>query len=406
LIVDRLWAAIDREILLVLAEGVSDPAEVDTLRKNIFQTRVLPWKLTDWARLDTVAEGSHIQKHGLDGTQTVDSLREDGVDRGHCVLNDAAAPMRKTMAIPAQPDMYFLDIGHGLDLKDMQSAATNGKVLRRDGVTGKIETLVSGLHLPDSIAISSSAGRMFWTNMGSSAMAHDGSIMSACLDGTDVRVVIPQGGVHTPKQAVVVESQQRLYFCDREGMAVHRVGFDGQNHEVLVQRSVPGGDKRPLSEPTSWCVGVAVDEKSGVIYWTQKGPSKSFQGRIFRTGIDIPPGETASNRSDIELVFGNLPEPVDLEIDTETKTLYWTDRGEHPWGCSLNRAAVGAERGEPEIVARHFHEPIGLKLDLGRRQVLVADLGGSVYSVNADSGTTRVLHRDDGCYTGITVASN
>ena len=242
--------------------------------------------------------------------------------------------------------------------------------------------------------------------MGSSAVAHDGSIMSARLDGADVQVVIPRGGVHTPKQVVVVESQQRLYFCDREGMGVHRVGFDGQNHEVLVQRSLFGGDTRPLSEPTSWCVGVAVDAKSGMIYWTQKGPSKSFQGRIFRAGIDIPPGETASNRSDIELMFGNLPEPIDLEIDTETTTLYWTDRGEHPWGCSLNRAVVGVRMGGPEIVARHFHEPIGLKLDPGRRRVFVADLGGSLYSVNVDNGTTTVLHRDDGCYTGIAVASN
>jgi hypothetical protein len=405
LIVNRLWAAIDREILLILAEGISDPAEVYTLRKNIFQTRVLPCQPTDRVDLDTV-EDSHMQEHGLDGTQMVDALRKDYINRGRCASTDIAAPMHETPANPAQPDIYFLDIGHGLDLKEMQSAATNGKVLRRDGVTGKIETVVSGLQLPDSITISASAGRVFWTNMGSSAVAHDGSIMSACLDGADVRVVIPPGGVHTPKQVVVVESQQRLYFCDREGMGVYRVGFDGQDHEVLVQRSVAVGDTRPISEPTSWCVGVAVDTKSGVIYWTQKGPSKSSQGRIFRAGIDILPGETASNRFDIELVLENLPEPIDLEIDAETGTLYWTDRGEHPWGCSLNRAAVGAERGEPEIVARHFHEPIGLKLDLGRRQVFVADLGGSLYSINVDSKTKTVLHRDDGCYTGITVANN
>ena len=161
MIVNRLRAAVDREILLILAEGISDPAEVDTLRKNIFQPKMLPCQLTDRVGLDTVAKNSYIQEHGPDGTQMVDSLREDYVNRGLCVLSDLRPPMHETPAIPAQPDLYFLDIGHGLDLKDMQSAATNGKVLRRDGVTGKVETLVSGLQLPDSIIISSSAGRMF-----------------------------------------------------------------------------------------------------------------------------------------------------------------------------------------------------------------------------------------------------
>ena len=152
-------------------------------------------------------------------------------------------------------------------------------------------------------------------------------------------------------------------------------------------------------------MGVAVDVGAGMVYWTQKGPSKSSQGRIFCAGIDIPTGETASSRSDIELLFGNLPEPIDLGIDAKTQTLYWTDRGEHPWGCSLNRAVIGADKREPEIIARHFHEPIGLALDLGRRQAFVADLGGSVYSVNVDSGAKTVLLRDDGCYTGIAANS-
>jgi len=44
---------------------------------------------------------------------------------------------------------------------------------------------------------------------------------------------------------------------------------------------------------------------------------------------------------------------------------YWTDRGEHPLGCTLNRAYVGGETVDMEkvILACHFYEPIGLKLD-------------------------------------------
>lgn len=396
-----------------MAEDVSDPAEIDKLWEHMFQARVLPCQLMDRIGLDTVAfiEDNYIQERGLDGTRTADFLRQTYISQGRLGLKSdkgglypPATPRRETPKSTAQPDIYFLDVGLGGNLKEIESVAKNGKVLRRSGATGQVETLVSGLAAPDGIDISPSTGRMYWTNMGRSLAARNGSVMSARLDGTDVQTLVPEGGVHTPKQAVVVECQQRLYFCDREGMGVHRIGLDGKNHEVLVQRSAPASDAGPLAALTSWCVGITVDTRAGKIYWTQKGTSKSSQGCIFRAGIDIPAGETASSRSDIEVVFEKLPEPIDLEIDDETETLYWTDRGEHPLGCSLNRAFVGADKGKPEIIARHFHETIGLKMDLGRRQVLVTDLGGSLYSVNVDTGAKEVLFRDDGCYTGVAAA--
>jgi hypothetical protein len=412
-IFNRLWAAIKREIMFILAEEVSDAAQIDKLWEFMFQTKVGPCQMMDRVGLDTVAfiEDNYIQERGLDGALTVDFLRENYISQGRLGLKSdkgglypPAPPKSEKPATAEQPSVYFLDVGLGGNLKQFETVATNGKILRRDGATGKVETLVSGLSLPDGIDISPSAGRMYWTNMGASLSARDGTVMSARLDGSDVQTLIPKGVICTPKQAIVAESQQRLYFCDREGMGVHRVGLDGENHEVLVQRSASAEDASPLSVQKNWCVGITVDVEAGKIYWTQKGASKSSQGRIFRAGIDIPAGETASNRSDIELVFENLPEPIDLEIDSETQTLYWTDRGEHPLGCTLNRAFVGLETGKREIIARQFHEPIGLKLDLGHRQIFVSDLGGSVYSVNVDSGVKTVLFADAGAYTGITAA--
>ena len=89
----------------------------------------------------------------------------------------------------------------------------------------------------------------------------------------------------------------------------------------------------------------------------------------------------------------------------EKRTLYWTDRGEHPFGCTLNRAYVGGEEMDFQkvILARHFHEPIGLKLDKASNIVYVADLGGSLYSVSLDDGVKTELVRNDVCYTGLTL---
>ena len=107
-----------------------------------------------------------------------------------------------------------------------------------------------------------------------------------------------------------------------------------------------------------------VDPARGHLYWTQKGPSNGGKGRIFRAGLEIPAGQTAANRTDIEVLWDGLPEPIDLEIKGDW--LYWTDRGDPPAGNTLNRApipAAGATGGAPEILADGFHEAIGLAVD-------------------------------------------
>ncbi|KAF3399905.1 Low-density lipoprotein receptor-related protein 5 [Penicillium rolfsii] len=299
------------------------------------------------------------------------------------------------------PTIYYLDVGLGSNVQDISKVGESGRILRRDS-DGQTKTLLSGLLCPDGIDISHSAGRIYWTNMGFRTSLNDGSISSANLDGSDIREVISKGVIHTPKQIQVDEENKLLYFCDREGLGVHRCNLDGTNHEVLILR----GDWRTQDKDdmTRWCVGIAIDSKNRKFYWSQKGPPKSNQGRIFRANLDMTPGQHASNRSDIELVLQNLPEPIDLEIDTETDTLYWTDRGEHPHGSSLNTCNIRSDaKPKAQIIARHFSEPIGLKLDTKNGHVYVTDHGGSLYRCSLDGSQVTVLQKDGGTYAGITL---
>ena len=78
-----------------------------------------------------------------------------------------------------------------------------------------------------------------------------------------------------------------------------RSNLDGSQMETLVDTS--DGDPRPGPNARKWCVGIAVHADGGKIYWTQKGPDKGGQGRLFRANISIPQGQTAANRKDIEL---------------------------------------------------------------------------------------------------------
>src|SRR6516164_6085324 len=61
------------------------------------------------------------------------------------------------------------------------------------------KTIVTGARLPDGVAVDVEAAHIYWTNMGIPS-ENDGSIERADLDGGNRRVIVPQGGTHTPKQ--------------------------------------------------------------------------------------------------------------------------------------------------------------------------------------------------------------
>ena len=262
------------------------------------------------------------------------------------------------------------------------------------------EVIVTDCHLPDGIVVDVDAGHIYWTNMGVPNL-NDGSIERADIDGKNRKTIIAKGKTHTPKQIILDKRDGKLYWCDREGMRVMRCHIDGSQLETLIEA---GHGETDSLDQTRWCVGLAIDAKGGQIYWSQKGPDNAGLGRIFRAHIDIPAGQTAATRTDIEIFFDGLPEPIDLELDVENRVLYWTDRGDPPRGNTVNRASIDNKPAEPEIVVRHLMEGIGIALDVPGDRMFVTDLAGSMYSARLDgSGEKNVLYAQ-GNLTGIAYA--
>jgi sugar lactone lactonase YvrE len=259
------------------------------------------------------------------------------------------------------------------------------------------KTIVTNCHLPDGIVVDVDAGHIYWTNMGVPNL-DDGSIERADLDGKNRRVIVPQGFLHTPKQIHLDKDGGKLYWCDREGLRVMRANLDGSQVETLVETGRGDEDRR---DQTRWCVGITIDPVRKQIYWTQKGPTKGDQGRLFRAGVEIPRGETAANRSDIEVFFDHLPEPIDLELDLKNRVLYWTDRGDPPRGNTVNRASIDAKPQAPEIVIRHLMEGIGIALDVPGDRMFVTDFAGSLYSARLDGSGERNFLYAQGNLTGV-----
>ena len=270
-----------------------------------------------------------------------------------------------------------------------------------DGSDRKI--IVANCRHPDGIVVDAAAGHIYWTNMGIPSR-DDGSIERADLDGGHRKVIIPQGVTYTPKQLHLEKAGGKLYWSDREGMRVMRANLDGSQVETLVETGRGDEDRR---DQTRWCVGITVDPVREQIYWTQKGPDNASLGRIFRARIDVPKGEDPGRRTDIEEWLNGLPEPIDLELDLESRILYWTDRGNPPTGNTVNRAPIDLSAGKAraaEIVVSDLMEGIGIALDISGNRMFVTDLGGSVYTARLDGSGKRALLFAQGNLSGIAYA--
>jgi hypothetical protein len=307
-------------------------------------------------------------------------------------MNDASAT--KTTSIPSSKEA----VGR---LFVLELSGNRIHAMNPDGSDRKV--IVADCHLPDGIVVDVEAGHIYWTNMGVPSL-DDGSIERADLDGSNRRVIVPQGITHTPKQLHLEKRSGKLYWCDREGMRVMRANLNGTKVETLVQTGEGEDDSR---DATKWCVGITVDPVRGQVYWTQKGPDNAGLGCIFRAGIDIPNGENAASRTDIETWFDDLPEPIDLELDLESRFLYWTDRGNPPAGNTVNRASIDAPARNgyaPELLVSDLMEGIGIALDVAGDRMFVTDLGGSVYSAKLDGSEKRAFLFAQGNLSGVAYA--
>jgi DNA-binding beta-propeller fold protein YncE len=283
--------------------------------------------------------------------------------------------------------------------------AKNAEILSFDTEGNHLTTVLDKVYgAPDGISIDPVKKQIYWTSMGvyhegEHFPKNDGTIERINFDGSNHTIIIPKGSTFTPKQMQLDILNGFIYWSDREGMRVMRAKQDGSEITTLIQTGEGDEDRK---DETRYCVGVAIDPVNRFIYWTQKGPANGGKGRIFRAGLALPENSDPRNRNDIELLFDKLPEPIDLEIDHLNKNLYWTDRGDPPYGNTLNRASIRNENiGEHEILTSGLKEGIGLSVDAENDTVYFTDLTGHIYSTTLDGFHRRDLYTGENAFTGI-----
>ena len=355
------------------------------------------------------ASGSELEGWLRKGRATAAIVRPDRVvmqaGTKHCgdlrrhavVLRSSQRPRRKRKLTP-MTELLVLNAGK----HELQAVSLDGT---------RVRTLLAGLdELPDGIVVDQRRGHVYWTNMGApdpgsehtgdAAFTPNGSLERADLDGANRVTIAPRGAFTAGKQLTADFDQGVLYWCDREGMQVLRCNLDGSELRPLVISAV-GEEAAHIDR--NHCVGIAVDLDRRLLYWTQKGAPNAGEGRIFRAPLDLPLGTSAQHRDDVELLFKDLPEPIDLHLLGGGATLVWTDRGDEPEGNTLNRAIVQPTVGTPQILSTGYREAIGVAA-VSESEFYVGDLGGSIRHINLDGGVdTELVHLGYGL-TGIALA--
>nr|POE94219.1 3-hydroxyacyl-coa dehydrogenase-like protein lam1 [Quercus suber] len=130
---NRIWAAIKRETLQVLQEGVSTPAEIDRVFKEMYGARDGPCHMMDQVGLDTVA---HIEEHYIKERKLprehVDWLDDHYVKPGKLGNKSNKGGLYDKPKPGSQTVLYFLNLGvaEKLDNKlSMEQITHRGQVL-------------------------------------------------------------------------------------------------------------------------------------------------------------------------------------------------------------------------------------------------------------------------------------
>jgi DNA-binding beta-propeller fold protein YncE len=306
----------------------------------------------------------------------------------------------RRIAIFLALSMSLVAADHGRIFYLAIGGAGGGRVVSANDDGSDLKVLLGGRTAgPDGIVVDTAAKHIYWTNMGN-VSANDGTIERSDLDGSNLTTIVPKAGTWTPKQLKLDAKHGKLYWSDREGMRIMRANLDGSNIETLVETAQGDAARK---DARNWCVGIALDVDGGKVYWTQKGSGGN--GRIFRANLEIPKGEDALHRSDIEVLFDSLPEPIDMDLDLAHRVMYWTDRGDPPRGNTVSRAPMDPHKGDQEILVSGLKEGIGIALDLQGGRMYYTDLGGFVYSARLDGSDSKVLLSGQGSLTGITWAN-
>ena len=275
----------------------------------------------------TVFEPPEIQRANLDGSN-VELLLDDA--------DGLSQPISIDLYL-AGGKMYFTNAGDA--------------TIRRADLDGAgPEELITGLGLLSGIALDADNEMVYWCDFGTD------KIQRANLDGTGVEDLVTTGLVK-PQSIALDVAGEKMYWTDTEAHRIQRAGLNGDGVEDLVT------GLGSLS-------GIALDVPTGRMYWCNW-----TDGVIHRANMEIPDGETADNRTDIEDVVTGLVYPNGIALDLVHGMMYWADTDT----AKIQRATLDGEIVQDIVAVDGL--PMGVALDVSLAPIPTVSEWGMVAMV-------------------------
>jgi sugar lactone lactonase YvrE len=206
---------------------------------------------------------------------------------------------------------------------------SGASVIRRATLDGDdVQTLVSGLAQPMSLALDRDGAKLYWADQGSTA-----KIQRSNLDGSDVEDLVVDPVVQHPYGLVLDPDAQQLYFVDNDLDKLMRCDLDGSN---VTDLEIPG-----LTAP----IELALDLGAKKIYWSDLGDDGGPAPSIRRANLDGSSPEPVITTSN----YGSLAVPLGLDLDVAAGKLYFVDGGSGGTGVIV-RANLDGSSVAPLIV--------------------------------------------------------
>ena len=253
---------------------------LDVVGGKMYWTNTLTWNYT----LEKYTN-SKIQRANLDGSN-VEDLVTEGLGRPYGIALDVAGGK-----------MYWVD-------------DFIGKIQRANLDGSNVEDLVTrtqGLRGPDGIALDVVGGKMYWTESHWNSTLHkytNSKIRCANLDGSNVKDLVT--GLKIPDGIALDVAGGKMYWTDQDTEKIQRANLDGSNVENLVTG---------LGSP----IGIALDVVGGKMYWTNFDSRKIQRANLdgsniedIVTGLDRPTGIAIAVSS---LVNPTTEEPTIVKED-------------------------------------------------------------------------------------------
>jgi hypothetical protein len=221
---------------------------------------------------------------------------------------------------------------------------------------------------PLGLTIDSAAGRIYWTNFGSTSNYCSGplnggnTISFANMDGTGGGTLNTSGAtVDGPDGLAIDPAAGRIYWANDHGNTISYASLDGS-----------GGHDLNTAGATLDCpAGVAVDPGAGRIYWT------NYQGNsISYANLD------GSGGGDLPIASGTIDGPYGLAIDSANDKIYWANYV----GNSIGYANLDGSAGDIlDTPGTNASRPWGVAIDPGSGRLYWANnTGSSISSAKLD----------------------